>query len=235
MFPMFTGGSVEISGKPSNNPTADYKNLKAAFAKYIPYSDPAEWSSGDKCKWVPTMNTKISSANERVTENGWILPDCDNPAIKLDKDDTWITKTREGAICADDGSTCDVMISSKIGTTQEDLCGELVIESGGAVCYSSSDCGVNGQCIDSGKGKVCECLPCYTGLDCNVKDISSCSQLSSSKEAPKLIFIGMVVCLFVMLLVFVALAVVARRKANGKFTLMLLKIENTCLPLLIFI
>uniref|UniRef100_K3W729 EGF-like domain-containing protein n=1 Tax=Globisporangium ultimum (strain ATCC 200006 / CBS 805.95 / DAOM BR144) TaxID=431595 RepID=K3W729_GLOUD len=176
-FPMFTGGSTDPLKQPSTVPSADYTNLKAQFDKYEPYSDPAGWSTTDKCTWSPTLATTTQASNTRATENGWIVDSCTASFLKVADTDTWVAKSREG--------------------------------------ITSSDCGVNGQCLTVNGEKACSCLTCYTGSDCSVKDISTCSTLSNSKDAPKIIFAGVGVFLVIMLVVFVALAVVAQKKKSA--------------------
>ncbi|KAE9151272.1 hypothetical protein PF001_g4409 [Phytophthora fragariae] len=190
LFPMFTGGSTDFLGTPSSKSTTDYTNLKAMFAKYSGYTDNAAWTDSTKCTWKPTLETTTQSTNTRATN-------------------------REGVVCTDDGSTCDVKLSSSVGTTQEDICGTYEVTSGGGTCESTSDCGGNGQCKESNGTKSCSCLACYTGTDCSVKDISSCATLSSSASAPGAIFVGVGVFLAVMAVVFIALGVAAaKRKAE---------------------
>ncbi|DBA03226.1 TPA: hypothetical protein N0F65_011585 [Lagenidium giganteum] len=216
LYPMFTGGDAEITGKPSDTATTDYTNLKDMFKAHKPYSDPADWTKDTICTWAPDPKTTVDAAtNPRASKYEWIPSTCDADYMKVASNDTWITKTREGAVCSDDGSKCDVPISSEVGTTQSSICGVVYkVESGGGDCKGSNDCGENGQCIiTNGKG-VCKCLPCYTGASCSVKDITSCSKLSSSKTAPKMIFIGVAGFLLVMLLVFISLAIVARNRTN---------------------
>ncbi|KAL4125251.1 hypothetical protein PRIC2_008836 [Phytophthora ramorum] len=187
LFPMFTGGSTDFLSTPSSKSTTDYTNLKAMFAKYSGYTDDAAWTDSTKCTWAPTLETKTQSTNEQATN-------------------------REGVVCTDSGATCDVKLSSAVGTTQEDICGTYEVTSGGGTCESTSDCGGNGQCKESNGTKSCSCLSCYTGTDCSVKDISSCATLSSSDTAPQTIFVGVGVFLGVMAVVFIALGVAAAKK-----------------------
>ncbi|RLN88625.1 hypothetical protein BBJ28_00006278, partial [Nothophytophthora sp. Chile5] len=215
LFPMFTGGSTDFLGTPSSKSTTDYTNLKTKFAKYSGYSDPAAWSSDGKCTWSPDVATTTQSSNERATKYGWIVSSCSSDHLKVVSTDSWTCSSREGVVCTDDGDTCDVTLSSAIGTTQEDICGTYEVTSGGGTCDSTSDCGGNGQCKESNGTKSCSCLSCYTGSDCSVKDISTCATLSSSSSAPKAIFVGVGVFLGVMAVVFIALAVAAAKKKAG--------------------
>ncbi|GLD91664.1 hypothetical protein PINS_up000197 [Pythium insidiosum] len=215
-FPMFTGGSLDPLETPSYKPTPDYANLKKVYDKYQPYKELAAWSSDSKCKWAPTVTEKISATNKYATKNGWILDSCNVKDLKLADTDTWITKSRDGIVCDDQGGRCDVSVTSKIGTTQADICGAVVeVEKGGAKCSGASDCGQNGQCMEVNGEKQCLCLPCWKGMDCKIKDIVSCSKLSSSKDAPKFIFVGIGAFIGVMFVVFVALGVVAQKKKRA--------------------
>lgn len=210
------GGSTDPLKQPSTESSTDYTNLKAMFAKYDPYSDPAGWSTSDKCTWAPTVTTKTQATNTRATENGWIVDSCSSSFLKVADTDTWVAKSREGIVCDDSGGKCDVAVNSVVGTTEEDLCGTYEVESGGDACETSSDCGENGQCLTVNGEKQCSCLTCYTGTDCSVKDISTCSTLASNKDAPKVVFVGVGVFLAAMFVVFVALAVVAQKKKSGE-------------------
>lgn len=185
------------------------------FAKYTPYSDKADWTSSTICTWAPTVATTTQASNTRATENGWIVDSCSASYLKVADTDTWTAKSREGIVCDDSGGKCDVTVTDKVGTSQEDLCGTYEVASGGDACKVSSDCGENGQCLTVNGEKACSCLTCYTGSDCSVKDISTCSSLASSKSAPKIVFVGVGVFLGVMLVVFIALGVIAQKKKSG--------------------
>lgn len=214
-FPMFTGGSQDPLKQPSTTPSEDYTNLKAMFAKYVPFSEKAAWTTSTKCTWAPDLVTKTQATNTRATENGWIPSSCSASFLKVADTDTWIAKSREGVVCDDSGGKCDVAVTDKVGTTEEDLCGTYQVVSGGDACEVSSDCGENGQCLTVNGTKSCSCLTCYTGATCSVKDISTCSTLSSSASAPKIVFIGVGIFLAVMAVVFVALGVIAQKKKSG--------------------
>ncbi|KAE9035228.1 hypothetical protein PR002_g7691 [Phytophthora rubi] len=123
LFPMFTGGSTDFLGTPSSKSTTDYTNLKAMFAKYSGYTDNAAWTDSTKCTWKPTLETTTQSTNTRATKYGWIVSSCSASNLKLTSSDSWTCSSREGVVCTDDGSTCDVKLSSSVGTTQEDICG----------------------------------------------------------------------------------------------------------------
>uniref|UniRef100_A0AAV1VLY4 EGF-like domain-containing protein n=1 Tax=Peronospora matthiolae TaxID=2874970 RepID=A0AAV1VLY4_9STRA len=212
LFPMFTGGSTDFLSTPSSKPLVDYTNLKAQFAKYSGYKDDAEWTDGTTCSWTPTLETKTQPSNKIASQYGWIVSSCTASNLKLSSTDSWICSSREGVVCGDDGSTCDVALSSSLGTTQEDICGTYEVVSGGGTCETTTDCGGNGQCKESNGTKSCSCLSCYTGTDCSVRDITSCATLSSSTSAPHMIFVGVGVFLGVMLVVFIALGVAAAKK-----------------------
>ncbi|CCI45020.1 unnamed protein product [Albugo candida] len=213
LFPMFTGGSSEITGKPSDKPSKDFYNLKQALSKHEPFPDKAEWTSNTICKWVPPLKYKIDPKSS-IASTGFILPNCNSQQLTPKKGETWVTQSREGAICTDKGAPCDVAIHGKVGTTQESICGEYEIESGGGTCSSSNDCGSNGQCVINKGVGTCHCLACYTGADCSIKDSSSCLELTSSPNAPKFIFMGVGVFLIVMLFIFMALGILAKKKAS---------------------
>lgn len=212
---LLVGGSTDMLSTVSSKSTTDYTNLKAMYAKYSGYSDPAEWTSSTKCTWAPELATTTQSDNSRATADGWIVKSCTASDLKVVSTDSWVCSSREGAICSDDGDTCDVTISTALTTTQEDLCGSYEVESGGGTCESSSDCSGNGQCVSSNGTMSCNCKTCYTGTDCSVKDISTCSSLSSSSSAPTAIFAGVGVFLAVMAVVFVGLGIAAFNKKKG--------------------
>ena len=207
---------------PSNVATADYTNLKAQFAKYPSFSEPAGWTDETKCTWAPTVTESISPTNTRALKSGWILDSCASSVLKVAPTDTWIAKTRQGAACDKQGAACEVAVTAPVGTTQESICGgKYVVESGGGKCKTSTDCGQNGQCLPVDGVNQCSCLSCWSGADCSVKDTVACSKLSSSKSAPKFIFAAVGVFLGVMLIVFIALGVVAAKKKKGEQILIL--------------
>lgn len=215
-FPMFTGGSLDFLSTPSSKPTTDYTNLKSQFAKYSPYSDPADWTSDTKCTWAPTVTESISSTNKRATKSGWLVSSCSSSDLKIASTDTWVAKSRQGAVCDSDGGTCDVKVSSAVGTTQNSICGgTLTVVSGGGNCNVSSDCGTNGQCLKVNGTNQCSCLACWSGSDCSIKDTIACSTLSSSKNAPKIVFSLVGVFLGFMLVAFIALAFVAAKRKKA--------------------
>ncbi|TMW60613.1 hypothetical protein Poli38472_000655 [Pythium oligandrum] len=215
-FPMFSGGSLDPLEEPSSKASTDYTNLKSQFDKYSPFKETAKWTDSTKCKWAPEVEESISSTNKRATKSGWIVDSCSSDVLKLADTDSWVAKSREGIVCNDDGSKCDVAITSALGTTQEDICGgDFVIEAGGGKCSTSSDCGSNGQCLTVNGEKQCICLSCYTGVDCSLKDTATCSKLSSSKDAPKIIFTAVGAFLVAMLVTFVAIGVVAQKKKKA--------------------
>lgn len=215
-FPMFSGGSISPLEKPSYIPKVDYTNLKNQFAKYEPYKEKAGWTDSTKCSWAPKVTESISANNKRATKSGWIIDSCTSSELKMIKSDTWVAKTREGAECDATGARCDVKLSKRVGTTQEDICGgTYVVESGGGKCTTSTDCGTNGQCLKVNGVNECSCLACWSGSDCRVRDTVSCSKLSSSKTAPKIIFGLVGAFLGVMLVVFIALAFIAQKKKRA--------------------
>lgn len=213
---MSIGGSSAFDGRPSYIEQPDYKNLKAQFAKYQSYSDPADWDGDGKCKWYSKPTENIDPTNTRATKNGWILDSCNDPALKLATTDTWIAKTRDGMVCDDEGGRCDVPITTRLGTTQEDICGGAIdIESGGGLCETSSDCGTHGTCSKIDGVNQCTCQPCYTGITCDTKNPSCSAKLTSSKQAPKFIAIGVSLFLGIMTIVFITLGVVAHKQKRG--------------------
>jgi hypothetical protein len=214
--------------------------LKAQFAKYSPYSDPADWTKDTKCTWAPTVTESISSTNTRATKSGWLIKSCSSSDLKIAPSDTWVAKPRQGAPCDDKGNPCEVKVSSALDTTQETICGGKMPTAsadsgGGGNCSSSADCGLNGQCLKVNGTNACSCLACWTGSDCSIKDTVACTALSSSKAAPKIVFALVGVFLGVMLVTFIALAIVAAKKKSGKlgaggrmhFRVMML-IERAC-------
>lgn len=218
LFPMFSGGSQNPLEKPSHIPSADYENLKKMFNDHPVYLEKAKWDEDKKCRWIPELATTTDPArNERAKEYGWIPRSCNVDYLKVQKDDTWTTKPREGAICTNTGATCDVAVNRAVAsTTQSSICKEkFEPKVGGGDCQSSADCGTNGQCIKSNGKSMCQCLPCYIGASCSIKDLSSCTSLTSSSTAPKMIFLAIGVFLGVMVVVFVVLAVIAQKKKNA--------------------
>jgi hypothetical protein len=214
---------------PSQTATPDYGNLKTAFAKYLPYSDPAGWTDDTKCTWAPTITEKISSTNTRVTANGWILDSCTASALKIAPSDTWVAKSRQGAACNSNGAACEVTIASPIGTTQESICGGVYkVEAGGGKCKTSVDCGPNGQCLAVDGVNQCSCLSCWSGSDCSVRDTVSCSKLTSSKTAPKIIFAGVGAFLVVSFFVFVSIGFAAQKKKKGESSWLASLVEELC-------
>lgn len=223
-FPMFTGGSLDSLSTPSNTPTGDYANLKSQFSTYSSYSDPATWTDSTKCTWAPKVSESISSTNTRASQSGWIVSSCSS--VKIASTDTWIAKSRQGAVCDDNGNVCEVRVSKAVGTTQNSICGGTTssgsntttttpVESGGADCSASTDCGSNGQCVVL-KGKAqCSCFTCWAGSDCSVKDTAGCNTLSSSKNAPKIIFAVVGIFLGAMVVIFIALGLMAAKKKRA--------------------
>lgn len=237
-FPMFTGGSQSIFGQPSNKPTEDYQNLKQQFDKHIPFVEKAEWDTKDKCSWVPSLKTKVHSSNKRVGDNGWVIDNCRDPVLLVKKSDTWITPTRNNAICDDEGNACPVKVTKRVGTTDEELCNrQMEIETGGKTCDSKSDCSGNGRCKEVNGNPTCVCEKCYTGRDCSIlsdesgckakdpakpgdaatpgvdkPDAPSADSLSSNNSAPTVIFLITGSILLVVMAVFVVLFVIARKR-----------------------
>lgn len=194
---MNVGGSTSFSGDPSDTKTDDYDNLVKAYTAVRPPVQNADWESEDKCRWSPPVVTK--AATEWITE-------CSN------LQGTWTTTSRNGAVCSAGGAPCEVAVSSKVGTTEKSICGFVDAVKGGAACVSNADCGLRGLCT----GGTCECLGCYTGPTCNVRDSAKCAELSSSDSAPLYIatFFGIFVA--VMTLVFTMLMMNAKQ-TRGKY------------------
>lgn len=218
LFPMFTGGSSEITGVPSDIPTVDYANLKKSFASHNSYKEVGLWSSDNVCSWSPPIDSKIDPSNSRAMSDGWIPSSCSSKNLIVASTDTWRTPSREGVVCTDDGKTCDVSIFKAFDTTQQSICGSYSVQSGGTLCNSSAACGTKGQCIRSNGVSSCRCIACYTGTLCNIRDFSSCSSLSSFPAAPKYIFLIAAIFLAIMLSVFITLAIIAHRKSIGTYT-----------------
>lgn len=215
LFPMFTGGSSEITGVPSDVPTVDYANLKKSFASHNSNKEVGSWSSDNICTWYPLTDAKIDPSNNRAISDGWIPPTCSSKNLVVASTDTWKTPSREGVVCTDDGKTCDVILFKAFDTTQQSICGSYSVQNGGTLCNSSAACGTKGQCISSNGIATCRCIACYTGTLCNIRDFSSCSSLSSFPAAPKYIFTIAAIFLVIMLAVFITLAIIAHRKSIG--------------------
>lgn len=211
LYPLFTGGSTSITGSPGTNSSTDYTNLVEQFQEYYGTNDEtADWTSDTICTWKPDVTTSIYSSNDQVYGYGWILDDCTD--IPHGDDVNWTTTTRDGIVCDDDGDTCDVTISSAIGTTEEDLCGyTLTVDSGGGSCTDSTDCSSHGTCSGSDGNKTCSCYSCYTGSTCSTKDTSACATLSSSSDAPTKIAIGVGVFIAVAIVAMTGLGIAAHK------------------------
>lgn len=120
-------------------------------------------------------------------------------------------------VCDDQGGICQVSVASRIGTTQQDICGgEVKIEKGGGNCKENTDCGTHGECTAVNGVNECHCLSCYTGLSCDIKDTACSARLSSSKSAPKYVFVALGLCGAIGVIAFIILAIVAQRKTSGK-------------------
>lgn len=215
LYPIFTGGSTDITGTPSSESSDDYTYLKQKFKKYFETNEEkASWTSDTVCSWTPDLTYSVPSTNEQVYESGWIVDDCSD--IPNGDDATWTTSTRDGEICNDEGGTCDVTLSSSVGTTEEDICGySISIDSGGGSCTDSSDCSSHGTCTGSDGNKTCACYSCYTGSTCSTKDVSLCSKLSSSSDAPTKIAVGTGVFLAVMIVAMTTLGVLSYKQNSA--------------------
>nr|CCA14303.1 glycoside hydrolase putative [Albugo laibachii Nc14] len=130
LFPLFEGGSMDPLGVPSKEGTADYTNLVKAFATTPIFKEVADWEADKKCEWVPKNPFQPDVSNKRASKDGWILPSCSSKSLQVVDGDTWIAATREGGICNDKGTTCDVVVKDKISSaTQVDLCGSAILKS----------------------------------------------------------------------------------------------------------
>nr|AIG55862.1 secreted protein [Achlya hypogyna] len=170
-FPLFTGGDSAINGMPGTTPTESYANIlkqfkanpTAGFAK-------AAWQPTDKCAWTPSIPTTVDASNKRAA-SGWILSTCD--AVKVISTDTWITPSREGMICNDQGGTCDVKVPAVAAgiPTQKSICNRADnVTMGGSTCVTKGDCKNNAACTN---GK-CVCKGCFSGPTCGIA-IAGCS------------------------------------------------------------
>lgn len=149
LFPLFAGGSMDPLGEPSKKPTADYTNLVKAFAQSPINKEVAGWKSDKKCEWVPKDLFKPDASNKRASADGWILPSCDSKSLKVVNRDTWIAASREGAICNDQGTPCDVVLKKKVsGASQVDLCGSAILKSI-PVSYDKETSNANQNEVDS--------------------------------------------------------------------------------------
>lgn len=175
-FPLFTGGDIEMDGRPSFVETPDFANLVRVYAENPEPREVGGWTQGakDRCTWVPTLETK--------PKQEWILRDCAKVRV-VDDSTSWLTSSRNGAVCSASGSPCDVSVSARVGTSEIDLCGYVDVVSGGGTCETDEDCGLKGMC----RAGACVCVTCYTGPQCNARDVVKCAELSSLDGAPVVI------------------------------------------------
>ncbi|OQS05587.1 glycoside hydrolase [Thraustotheca clavata] len=170
-FPLFTGGDSSITGNVGTTPTASYTNLLDKFTTNPTKGFPvAAWKPESKCDWTPPITTTVDPSNKRA-QSGWILPTCDS--VKIQPTDTWVTKTREGMVCNNQGGTCDVSVPSPPSgvPTNKAICNRADnVTMGGGTCVTKGDCKNGGSCNNG----QCKCSLCYSGPNCGVS-IASCS------------------------------------------------------------
>lgn len=206
LFPLFLGGSQQMTGKPSDEKTVDFDNLVEQYTDIRPPVENAGWDDDDKCRWVPPVKTSVSAM---VDTDSWFTS-CSKVFVK--SGDTWKTTSRNGAVCSSNGNPCDVSVTSKVGTTEYDLCGFVDKISGGAACTVNSDCGLHGTC----KNKICECIGCYSGPSCNVYDSAKCAEISSWEGAAPFVFGAVGVGVTIMCVVFATLYSKSKAHAKGR-------------------
>lgn len=134
-----------------------------------------------RCRWTPTIKTSVGATNTEILKNGW-LTSCRN--VVIGSGESWITTTRNGAVCTSGGAPCEVNVPSKIGTTEVSLCGFVDEVSGGTACEVDLDCGLHGKCSDG----TCSCIGCYSGSSCDVFDASKCTTISSTDGIGPFVF-----------------------------------------------
>ncbi|KDO24506.1 hypothetical protein SPRG_10322 [Saprolegnia parasitica CBS 223.65] len=214
-YPLFLGGGTDIVSKPGTTVTADFTNLAAMYKANPSDVQMGGFTADTICTWEPPKLP--APVTPLAAKSGW-LGSCTNPSILLKPTDKWTTNTRQGAVCTKDGQTCEVTLTSKLGTSEEDLCGKVleVVSGGGSCTPSSNTCGKHGQCVASADGKTssCQCVGCWSGLSCSVIDQNKCSKLASDPNAPKYIFTGVGIFLGIMTLVFGGLGIVAGKKSQ---------------------
>jgi hypothetical protein len=105
-FAIFHGGSnSDITGQPSNQATPDYQKLVDQYDDLKIPKDPASWESDKQCQYTPP--------NPDFKESDW-FGTCDSTFKKV--------QSREGAVCNDQGTTCDVFTPDVIATPEKDIC-----------------------------------------------------------------------------------------------------------------
>lgn len=105
-FAIFKGGDrTDIQGEPSNKATPDYQNLVDKYDDLKVPQETASWDTDKQCQYSPP--------NSDFTESDW-FGTCSTTFRKVD--------TREGAICNDNGTSCDVFTPDVIDTPEEKLC-----------------------------------------------------------------------------------------------------------------
>ncbi|KAG9400301.1 hypothetical protein AC1031_010519 [Aphanomyces cochlioides] len=213
-YPLFTGGSTQIEGKPGTVVTADFTNLAAQFKAVPSVSQKADFTKDTICKWAPPDPTAGSNPIYLKTKTWW--PACTDANIKLDPSNKWLTNSRQGAVCNSNGGMCEVTVTTAAPTTEESICGApVVVPSGGGTCKTNEDCGTHGQCVAGSDGTSnCACIGCWSGNSCSIYSPDKCNTLSSSSTAPKIIFTVVGAFLGIMLLVFGGIGVVAGKKAG---------------------
>ncbi|OQS03290.1 glycoside hydrolase [Thraustotheca clavata] len=216
MFALFVGSTgTGITDKPGTKPTNDYTNLLKQYQDNKTPTQKAEFTKDTICSYAPP-NTQPIKAAAAQTET-W-MPSCSSKVIKLQPTDNWITSSREGIVCHKNGTKCEVPVETKVGTSEEDICGHpLVVESGGDTCTPGDGTCIHGKCMSTVKSAGrCVCSGCWSGGTCSLKNDAKCSALTSMPDAPKIIFTCLAAFLGVMTLIFGGLAV-ASCNSTAKF------------------
>ncbi|KAF0693403.1 Aste57867_15636 [Aphanomyces stellatus] len=215
-FPLFTGGSKELTGLPGTKPTADYTNLATKFKAVTTATELGAFTKATICTWAPPT-PPLGTKNKIVAATGTWMPVCTDPNIVLLPTDKWTTNTRQNAVCNKLGAPCEVTIESANPTTEVSICGKpIVVPSGGGTCKTNADCGSHGQCQPGADGSTlsCQCIGCWSGVTCSMFSQEKCNTLKSNPNAPKVVFTAVGVFLGVMLLVFGGLGIAAGTKAG---------------------
>lgn len=105
-FAMFHGGDVQnVEGTPSNEETPDYQKLVDQYNKLSVPNESAGWGDKKQCQYTPP--------NPDFKKDEWFST-CDSTFRKVD--------SREGAICNNEGTLCDVFTPDVIGIPETELC-----------------------------------------------------------------------------------------------------------------
>ncbi|KAF0720109.1 Aste57867_551 [Aphanomyces stellatus] len=214
-YPLFVGGSDEILGNPGLTPTTDYVNLLGQYKAAAMANEPGAFTKESICTWAPPAPSPTGANPILARTNSW-MPVCTDPNLRLLPTDSWTTNTRQGAVCNNQGTPCEVTIDGANPTSEKSICGKPIdVPSGGGACKTSVDCGSHGQCVPGDTGQLkCVCIGCWAGVSCSLFSQDKCNTLTNNPNAPKIIFTMVGLFLGIMAGVFAGLYVAAEKKAE---------------------